>query len=428
MVTTAPLPGNYLCSHNRLSNSVVGYFLPAPGHKSPPCRCDAKAEIEPERAIGYGSFGAVWAVQNPRTGHPAALKKIPNAFQSVLTGVRTFRELKVLCEFSHENLLSATDVLPPSSVNLMDDVYIVMELMESDMHHIIMSPQHLSEDHVKLFLYQILRGVKYLHSAGIIHRDLKPGNLLVNSNCLLKICDFGFARGIEPNQNVAMTLEVVTQYYRAPELLAGCKHYGPEIDMWAVGCVFAELLGRKVLFEAQKPSVQLEMITDLLGSPSLDDLRHVTSATSVKQLLSSCKSPQLHKLYGLSDMATHCAVHLLTQILVFNPRKRLSCSEALCHPYLEEGRMRYHSFLCNCCFHSKEGIITFCRDMEPNSLKHFDPSFERSLTSVTRVRQRMFEYIQLLNKDKSPLFINVCSKNFKQFQNHMPGGMVAGVQ
>lgn len=141
----------------------------------------------------------------------------------------------------------------------------------------------------------------------------------------------------------------------------------------------------------------------------------------------------MRKLYGLSDMATHCAVHLLTQILMFNPRKRLSCAEALCHPYLEEGRMRYHSFLCNCCFQSREGIITFCRgegscvwnlcsvvlfrvDMEPNSLKYFDPSFERSLTSVTRVRQRMFEYIQLLNKDKAPLFINVQSKNFKQFQ------------
>ena len=113
---------------------------------------------------------------------------------------------------------------------------------------------------------------------------------IVNSTLLFQICDFGFARGVEPNKNVAMTLEVVTQYYRAPELLAGCKHYGPEIDMWAVGCVFAELLGRRVLFEAQKPSLQLEMITDLLGSPSLDDLRHITSSTSVKQLLSSCKS------------------------------------------------------------------------------------------------------------------------------------------
>lgn len=132
-------------------------------------------------------------------------------------------------------------------------------------------------------------------------------------------------------------------------------------------------------------------------------------------------------------MATHCAVHLLTQILVFNPRKRLSCIEALCHPYLEEGRMRYHSFLCDCCYHSTEGFITFCRgdgasckysqlhvfvsaDMEPNSLRYFDPSFERSLTSVGRVRQSMFEYIQLLNKGKDPLFINVKSKNFKQFQ------------
>jgi len=94
---------------------------------------------------------------------------------------------------------------------------------------------------------------------------------------------------VEPNRNTAMTLEVVTQYYRAPELLAGCKHYGPEIDIWAVGCVFAELLGRRILFEAQETTVQLEMITDLLGSPTLDDVGHITSAASVKQLLSTNK-------------------------------------------------------------------------------------------------------------------------------------------
>jgi len=102
-------------------------------------------------------------------------------------------------------------------------------------------------------------GLKYLHSAGIIHRDLKPGNLLVNSNCLLKICDFGFARAVEPDPTVPMTLEVVTQYYRAPELLAGCKHYDTAIDMWSVGCIFAELLGRRILFEASTPTVQVNM-------------------------------------------------------------------------------------------------------------------------------------------------------------------------
>jgi len=102
-------------------------------------------------------------------------------------------------------------------------------------------------------------GLKYLHSAGIIHRDLKPGNLLVNSNCLLKICDFGFARAVEPDPTVPMTLEVVTQYYRAPELLAGCKQYDTAIDMWSVGCIFAELLGRRILFEASTPTVQVNM-------------------------------------------------------------------------------------------------------------------------------------------------------------------------
>lgn len=88
-------------------------------------------------------------------------------------------------------------------------------------------------------------------------RDLKPGNLLVNSNCRLKICDFGFARAVEPDPTTPMTLEVVTQYYRAPELLAGCNHYDMAIDMWAVGCIFAELLGRRILFEASTPNAQV---------------------------------------------------------------------------------------------------------------------------------------------------------------------------
>lgn len=100
-------------------------------------------------------------------------------------------------------------------------------------------------------------GLKYLHSAGILHRDIKPGNLLVNSNCLLKICDFGLARVEEPDPSRHMTQEVVTQYYRAPEVLMGCRHYGSAIDVWSVGCIFAELLGRRILFQAQSPIQQV---------------------------------------------------------------------------------------------------------------------------------------------------------------------------
>lgn len=139
----------------------------------------------------------------------------------------------------------------------MNNRYVITELMQSDLHKIIVSSQPLTSDHVKVFLYQILRGLKYLHSTRILHRDIKPGNLLVNSNCMLKICDFGLARVEEPNRNRHMTQEVVTQYYRAPELLMGARHYSSGIDMWSVGCIFAELLGRRILFQAQTPIQQV---------------------------------------------------------------------------------------------------------------------------------------------------------------------------
>ena len=195
--------------------------------------------------------------------------------------------------------------------------------MQSDLHKIIVSPQHLSSDHIKVFLYQILRGVKYLHSAKIMHRDIKPGNLLVNSNCVLKICDFGLARYDyisiwswkgnfsytysafatnnlylcwiifrveEPDRSRHMTQEVVTQYYRAPEILMGAKHYTTAVDMWSIGCIFGELLGRRILFQAQSPIQQLELITDLLGTPSLSDMKFACEAAK-RHMLSRGQKP-----------------------------------------------------------------------------------------------------------------------------------------
>lgn len=141
--------------------------------------------------------------------------------------------------------------------------YVITELLQSDLHKIIVSPQHLSADHIKVFLYQILRGLKYLHSARILHRDIKPGNLLVNSNCVLKICDFGLARVEEPDQSKHMTQEVVTQYYRAPEILMGARHYSAAVDVWSVGCIFGELLGRRILFQAQSPVQQVSKCKQL---------------------------------------------------------------------------------------------------------------------------------------------------------------------
>jgi serine/threonine protein kinase len=157
--------------------------------------------------------------------------------------------------------------------------YIVTSLMESDLQKIVASKQPLSEAHARYFLYEVLRGLKYLHTANVLHRDLKPSNLLVNSNCELAICDFGLARGVtggEGSREDDLTEYVVTRWYRAPELLTECDVYGKAVDIWSVGCIFAEVLLRKPLFRGRDYIHQLNLIIETLGSPKPKDLEFIT--------------------------------------------------------------------------------------------------------------------------------------------------------
>ena len=166
------------------------------------------------------------------------------------------------------------DIIRPQSYDAFDDVYIVSDLMDTDLSQIIRSSQTLTDEHVQYFIYQILRGLLYLHSAGVIHRDLKPGNILVNANCDAKICDFGLARPLnaieDMGSNAHMTYYVTTRWYRAPEVLL-CDQYSKPclfffsfeeslsilslmfmicytVDVWSTGCILGELIGRKPLF------------------------------------------------------------------------------------------------------------------------------------------------------------------------------------
>uniref|UniRef100_A0A8C7XD00 Mitogen-activated protein kinase n=1 Tax=Oryzias sinensis TaxID=183150 RepID=A0A8C7XD00_9TELE len=372
-------------------------------------------DIEPDRPIGYGAFGVVWSVTDPRDGKRVALKKMPNVFQNLVSCKRVFRELKMLSFFKHENVLSALDVLQPPHIDYFEEIYVVTELMQSDLHKIIVSPQPLSSDHAKVFLYQILRGLKYLHSAGILHRDIKPGNLLVNSNCVLKICDFGLARVEESDESRHMTQEVVTQYYRAPEILMGSRHYSNSIDIWSVGCIFAELLGRRILFQAQSPIQQLDLITDLLGTPSMEAMRTACEGARAHILRGPHKQPSLPVLYTLSSQATHEAVHLLCRMLVFDPSKRISAKDALAHPYLDEGRLRYHTCMCKCCYTTSSGRV-YTSDFEPVTNAKFDDGFEKNLTSVRQVKEIIHQFVLEQQKgSRVPLCINPQSAAFKSF-------------
>lgn len=176
-----------------------------------------------------------------------AIKKVHNAFEDLIDAKRIVREIKLLAFFDHENIVSLLDVQKPhEGRHGFEDIYIITDLMETDMHRVIYSRQELSDEHIQYFIYQVLRGVLNMHSALVIHRDLKPSNLLLNKNCDLKICDLGLARGFDCKDNM-LTEYVVTRWYRAPEVILNASEYDHAIDIWSIGCIFAELLGRAPL-------------------------------------------------------------------------------------------------------------------------------------------------------------------------------------
>ncbi|KAL7598553.1 mitogen-activated protein kinase homolog NTF3 [Lactuca sativa] len=286
----------------------------------------------PIKPIGRGAYGIVCSSVNRETNEKVAIKKIHNAFDNRIDALRTLRELKLLRHLRHENVIALKDVMVPIHRRSFKDVYLVYELMDTDLHQIIKSSQALTNDHCQYFLFQLLRGLKYLHSANILHRDLKPGNLLINANCDLKICDFGLAR-TRTTKDQFMTEYVVTRWYRAPELLLCCDNYGTSIDIWSVGCIFAELLGRKPLFPGTECLNQLRLIINILGSQREDDIEFIDNPKA-RKFIKSLPFSQGTSFNRLYPHAHPLAVDLLQKMLVFDPSKRISVTEALHHPYM----------------------------------------------------------------------------------------------
>lgn len=292
------------------------------------------------KELGQGAYGVVCSAKSKVTGESVAIKKVTKVFHKKILTKRALRELKLLHHFrNHKNItcLYDMDIVDPLTF---DSVYLYEELMEADLHAIIRSGQPLSDAHYQSFIYQTLCGLKYIHSARVLHRDLKPGNLLVNADCELKICDFGLARGFDPDPNMAntgaagfMTEYVATRWYRAPEIMLSFANYTTAIDIWSVGCVLAELLGGRPIFKGKDYIDQLNIVLHFLGTPSDSTLRRVGSPRAQDYIRSLPFSSGI-PFKTLFPTANPLAIDLLGKLLAFDPTERITCEEALKHPYL----------------------------------------------------------------------------------------------
>ncbi|CAH9099538.1 unnamed protein product [Cuscuta europaea] len=288
-----------------------------------------------EEVIGKGSYGVVCSAYDTHLGEKVAIKKINDIFEHVSDATRILREIKLLRLLRHPDIVEIKHILLPPSRREFRDIYVVFELMESDLHQVIKANDDLTPEHYQFFLYQLLRGLKYIHTANVFHRDLKPKNILANADCKLKICDFGLARVAFNDTPTAIfwTDYVATRWYRAPELCGSFfSKYTPAIDIWSIGCIFAELLTGKPLFPGKNVVHQLDLMTDMLGTPSPEAIARIRNEKA-RRYLSSMRRKRPIPFCQKFPNADPLALRLLEKMLAFDPKDRPNAEEALADPY-----------------------------------------------------------------------------------------------
>jgi len=279
--------------------------------------------------VGKGAYGVVWKVIDKQTQDVIALKKIFDAFQNATDAQRTFREIMYLQRMDHENIIQLLYVMKAENNR---DIYLAFEYMETDLHAVIRA-NILEDIQIRYIIYQLLKALKYLHSAGIVHRDIKPSNLLLNSDCLLKVGDFGLARSLDKES--LQTDYVETRWYRAPEILLGSQRYSFGIDLWSVGCILGEIVNGKPLFPGSSTLNQLDKIIEATGQPTAEDLEVIDSPLSMN-LLSSLPPREPKPLQEICPKASEDALDLMHQLLCFNPQKRVTAEQALESQFVED--------------------------------------------------------------------------------------------
>ena len=295
---------------------------------------NVRPRYDPQKIIGYGAYGIVVQARDTEKDKIVAIKKL-NKIKDIVDIKRNLREIKCMRLLNHENVLNLKRLIHvQEKPNEIGEIYLITELMETDLHRILKSDQELTPDHAQYFIYYILRTLKYIHSANIVHRDIKPSNILINADCSIKICDFGLSRQIDCGLE-DLTEYVVTRFYRAPEIMLSSHIYTKAVDIWSAGCTFAEILGKKVLFPGGNYIKQIDLIIKLLGTPSEEEMDFVANSHAKRFLTSLPYHPKMNLRDFINKEASQEAIDLIEKMIEFNPNKRITVEEALRHPYLE---------------------------------------------------------------------------------------------
>lgn len=277
--------------------------------------------------IGEGTYGVVYKACDVDSGKMIALKKIRLEQEDEGVPSTAIREISILKELSHPNVVDFKDVVHSDK-----KLYLVFEYLDQDLKRYMDSVKLLSPVLIKSYLFQLINGIAFCHDRRVLHRDLKPQNLLIDKTGKLKLADFGLARafGIPVRH---YTHEVVTLWYRAPEILLGARKYSTPVDIWSIGCIFAEMVMKAPLFAGDSEIDQLYKIFSALGTPTDEMWDGVTDLPEYAPTFPKWRSRHIRETVSNLDPQ---GLDLLAQMLVYDPDKRVSAANALQHPYFAD--------------------------------------------------------------------------------------------
>jgi serine/threonine protein kinase len=278
--------------------------------------------------LGEGTYGVVYKAEDKRNGDFVALKCVRLEQEEEGIPPTSIREISILKELHHPNVVDLREV-----INSPGKLTLVFEYLDYDLKKFMdLQKGPLADKLVKSYAYQMIAGLCYCHCHRIIHRDLKPQNLLLNQTGYIKLCDFGLARAFTiPLRNY--TREVVTLWYRAPEILLGAQCYSLPIDIWSIGCIAAEMMTKRPLFPGDSEIDELFSIFRLLGTPTEETFPGLTEVPAYSATFPRWQGKDLANFLGVSNPQ---AVDLIQQMLIYDPVKRISAKAALDHPYFDD--------------------------------------------------------------------------------------------